>query len=698
MSEGNVGARLLLIGKSAFLGGLKEVTAAVNAANKEMAASSKAATASQVAGYATLAEAQAAYRAKIAVTAAENSAALVAAGRKAAIGLGAVAAITVYEGLRIHSSFQSALLKTVNLAGISQSRLGALTAGIKGMSSAVNQGLTPLANALYRVASTPAGLKATNAQLLTMVKYSAELATIGGKGTDLEQTARIIGSAATVGVKGTGSPKNIVNLAAATVGSGDIKMSDFVSFMGTGVLTSGKLTGVTLPQMGAFLALAGSNLQSGQVSGHGLAHGLLMMSAPNITAGKAFGSVGLSPFALGDTMRNKGLGPAIHQLYNALSKPLGQKANTQQLTKYGFSQQDISQAQTIGMGKMGNHGQTLMTEILTRAFGGARMGIPLNMMVAENQQYDSTYKHIQKQMKGDIVDKAMARQLDTLSGKTGQFTKSLANLADTIGATLTPAVKVLLTMGTDLANLFAQHKLLALGLAGVITAVLGPAIGLYMVDRFKNASGAISRVLAGYKNLILGSAAEDTALATEDGFLTKNASLFGADAAAATADGKATGAASSSLLRFLGLAAIATGVSYEASKHLGPVYRAMNQVTSSLPGVTKYGPDGLPLGSPQSNYNLNGSHKNALTPSQVKRQIASLKSDISGVEHPGFWAQMDTHLGLGQSNAEIISKDKSNIAQYQRLLRDPHVHVYIDGKEVFAAIQNQTKKNAARNR
>lgn len=668
MAEGTIGARLLLIGKTAFLGGLSEVQAKVAAVNKANAASTKASAAEQAAAYEGLTRAQI----QGARRTAEGQAAMLAVGKKAAIGLGAVAALTVYEGLRIHSQFQSAMLQTVNLAGVSQNRLAALTAGIKQLSPAVNQGLVPLANALYRVASTPAGLKASNAELLNMVRYAGELATIGGPGTNLEQTARVIGSASTVGVKGTGSPKNIVDLAAATVGSGDIRMSDFVSFMGTGVLTSGKLTGVTMPQMGAFLALAGSNLMSGQVSGHGLAHGLMMMAAPNLTAEKAFGSVGLSPFQLGDTMRNHGLGAGVHQLYDALNKPLGPNANVAQLGKYGFSAQDIAQAQAIGMGKMGAHGQTLMTHILTRAFGGARMGLPLNLLNAENKQYDSTLKHIQKEMRSGIVDKAMARQLDSLSGKTGQFTKSLANLADTIGAVLTPAVKLLLTVGTKLADFFANNKLAALGLATVVTAVLGPAIGIYLKDRFLAAGGAMSKVIGGYKNLILGTYAEDTALASNDASLVANDAAITTNTGELVANNRARSGGAVGLVKKigggsgvvgLGALAIPAAAGFAIEQGLaGPFGLITHKPTARDRAVYNASKSGL-AGSIHSKADFN---------------------DLRGLSLGG--------LHLGGLDIPHGAAPSAFTAPQQQI----HTHVYINGKEILKSVQTQTKKAAAR--
>ncbi len=638
-AEGNIGARVTLIGKAAFLGGVKEVSAAVAASNREMAASSKAAVDSQVKGYATLAEAQAAYRDKTAATAAENNAALAAVGKKATIGIAAAGALLVYEGLKIHASFQSAMLQSVNLAGVSQSRLGALTAGIKAMSPAVNQGLTPLANALYRIASTPAGLKATNAQLLNMVRYSAMLSTIGGPTTDLESTARIMGGVMTSGVKGTNDPKKIATIAAATVGSGDIRMSDVVDFLGSGATTSAKLVGASYPQLMAFLALAGSNLQSGQVSGHAIAHGFQLMAAPTPQAQEALGAVGLGATTLAQTMRNKGLGASAVQLGKALQAPLRNDADpnspglSQTLAKIGFHPDQIAQAESIGLGQMGAQGKSLEYLILTRMFGGAKMGIPLDMLVTQSANYNEILGRINKSGNNpNALNNEMARQMDTLSGKTGQFTKSLANLADTVGSDLTPALKVLLTIGTDVTSFFTQNQAAGIALAAVTTGILGPAIGVYLVKKFSDMGGAISTVVKGYGNivqailrkLIPSLYAEDAALVVNDGALATNDKAVTTNTGDIVANDAARSGGAAGWLKAIPFVAAAAGASYEASKLFGPVYNAMNQASYAA-GATKYGPDGLPLGSTLSGYNANGSPKVLTQDKQWKKQIAALE-------------------------------------------------------------------------
>jgi hypothetical protein len=666
VAESNVGARLTLIGKAAFLAGIKESQAAVDAANKANAASSVASTEAQVKGYATLAEAQAAYRADLAVTTAAQTDAYVALGRKLAIGLGAAAAIVGYEGLKIHAQFQSAMLQSENLAGIAQSRMAALTAGIKNMAPAVNQGLVPLANALYRIASTPAGLKATNAELLNMVKYSAMLTTIGGPGTDLEQTARIMGGVLSSGVKGAKSPQAIAQMAAATVGAGDLKMSDVTSFLGTGVMTSAKLTGIPMNQVMAYLALAGSNLMSGQVSGHAIAHGLQLMFAPTPAAQQALGVVGLGATTLAQTGRNKGLGAATAQLGQALKAPLGADADPNSpglgatLTKFGFTPAQIAQAQTVGLGQMGSEGQSLMNLILTRMFGGAKMGIPLDMLVSENSNYSGILKRINKASGSpDLINKDMARQLDTLSGKAGVFGKSMQKLADTIGTALTPVAKDFLTVATDVANVLGKNEAVAGALGGAISLVLGPAIVIYGIRKFQAMGSAIADVVKGFAGAV-GAVArfvrslggEDTAILANDNYLDTNT----ADEAANNAG--RVGGATGLVGKVLG------GV-----KYAGPVAISAYGIYHDTKKIQHPGASTGPM--------IGGG-----TLTDINRWLGiDSGPTVKAVPLPSI-KPIEPHSGLGWTSRSDAVRP---------------VNVYIDGKKVFSAIQKQTKTVSGRN-
>ena len=249
------------------------------------AAASAEAAAGQDAFYTTGSKSLAQYKAEQEAATAAQSASVVALGKRATFALGAAAAAITYEGLKIHSSFQSAMTRVSTLAGVTQSRLAELTAGIKALAPQVDQGLTPLANALYRIASTPAGLKATNAQLLTMTKYAGMLTTIGecrdNIDTDVPDHRR---GDVDQGIKGAESPKHRLP------GRGDrwLRRHQDVGLR--------QLHGNRRPYVGKArpasrcrrLLLSWrspeSNLQSGQVSGHGLAHGLQLMAAPTPTA------------------------------------------------------------------------------------------------------------------------------------------------------------------------------------------------------------------------------------------------------------------------------------------------------------------------------------------------------------------------------------------------------------------------------
>lgn len=396
-------------------------------------------------------------------------------GKYAAVGVGALGATLAYQGVKSALSFSSAMELVHTQAGIAQNRIGGLSQALKAMSPSVLQTPTALADQLYRIASSTSGMGKTNVQLLAMTKAAAQLAAIGGPGTDPEQTARILGGVTASGVKGAGTPQDIVALANATVGTGDMKMQDFIDFIGTGVLSSAKLSGVTLPQVSAFAALQGDNLMNGSVSGHSLAHALMLMAAPSVTATKAFGAIGMDPSKMGVLMQTQGLPAALKYLSDSLKGPMGKNADLAQLAKYEptWTPAMLKQAQTQGLGSMGVVGQQAIEQVLTRAFGGAKQAIPIITAIQQQPRYNTKINEAQKQI-GDFAD-TWKQTMNTPANVFKRWDLDLKQFETTLGEKLIPR---LLTFG----NWIAKHKTLVEGLAIGIGVLMVGAIGAWIAS------------------------------------------------------------------------------------------------------------------------------------------------------------------------------------------------------------------------
>lgn len=434
-------------------------------------------------------------------------------GKVALLGGLATATGLAYEGAKAFGTFQQALEATHTQAGLTQGRVDALGKSLLSLTGSGKIPLDPttMATILYRIASSTSGMHYDNARIMDMVKAAAQLTVIGGPNTDPEQTARIIGGVRATGVKGAGNPQSIAALANATVGSGDLTMNDFVQFVASGVLSSARLTGVTLPQIGGALALEGDNLQSGSVSGHSLAHALQLLAAPSSVGIQAYQAIGLPGTEIGNMMRTPGQGlpAALGDLTKHLMSPgsinpnlvigsgMNAKTVAQYLESYGWSPTQVQQAAKVGLGAMGPTGKTLEDSLLARMFGGAKQAIPIMTLITEQSRYRAKVNQQQGAL-GNFPNawaatmKEPANQLKTLQTQFKTFEIEVGQ----------KVVPVLITV----AHWFENNTGLVKGLALAVTAVLAPAVGVYLGTKLMAGVNALSNFGRGVQSTTTGTA------------------------------------------------------------------------------------------------------------------------------------------------------------------------------------------------
>ncbi len=344
MTVEEIGARLVLFGKTDFVGGMREVRkeltrmgadgkaagdALVSASDKAGAAAAKA-VADLAKAEAALSEATAAYAASgtaaadvrmaqaqgtrdaalanavaadsaLAASAADTTAAAAADARTAAHGrligsvnklgkLGLFTGIATglglsYEGLKNMSSLTAQMTKLHTLANVPLTSLPALQTWIVKNSPNLLQSTSVIADQMYRIASAAPGISYSTTQLQQMTTAAADLAAVMGPKADPESIARIFGIVRAAGGLGTGtgnkSYRKTAAIAAATVGAGDMTGADFVSALGSGGLVEAmQQFHVTLSQAGAVLANLGDLGINGSMAGHAFQHSLSLMGAP----------------------------------------------------------------------------------------------------------------------------------------------------------------------------------------------------------------------------------------------------------------------------------------------------------------------------------------------------------------------------------------------------------------------------------
>ncbi|MCW2601679.1 MAG: hypothetical protein JWM02_3508 [Frankiales bacterium] len=402
-------------------------------------------------------------------------------GKTAMLGIAVTGAVVGTASVRMAGNFEQAMTMVQNMAGVSHDRIGALSEGLLNMAPGVVAGPVALADALYRIASASAGLGATNKQLLDMTQAAAQLNLIGGGNDEsLGETARVLGGVRASDIKGVGGYKGIVSLAAATVGSGDMKMHDFVEALGTGVLPAAANAGIKLPEIGALLSVLTDNLIPGSTAGHVMSHMFSLMGAPSGVAAKAFGAIGLHPTDLGYEMRNKGLLPALGTLKERLAAPqtgaaVGGAANEKALLgKFGFTPAQTKQIMTVGADK------TEQMLFLTKAFGGAKQSVPIVTALQEYDRLKARSAHITAQSQPDQAQKAIDAAKATWNNRVKALHVSMQVLEVRLGEKLIPILMKVADTISKVVHWFEKHKTTALALGAAVGTVLVIAMGMYI--------------------------------------------------------------------------------------------------------------------------------------------------------------------------------------------------------------------------
>ena len=118
-----------------------------------------------------------------------------------------------------------------------------------------------LAQGLYHLESL--GIRGSKA-LKALALASQESAI---SGADLEQTTSALGAAIYVGIKGTGNLRDDMGILNATVGAGNMRMQDLVDALGTGILSSAKVAGLSIQDVGSALAVLSDGGQNASSAG-----------------------------------------------------------------------------------------------------------------------------------------------------------------------------------------------------------------------------------------------------------------------------------------------------------------------------------------------------------------------------------------------------------------------------------------------
>lgn len=212
------------------------------------------------------------------------------------------------DSIKASRQFQQAMTIVHTQAGASAKEVSKLTGEVLKLAPTVGAGPEKLAAGLYHLESQ--GLR--GAKAMEALGIAAKGAAVGN--ADLESVTDALGAVLSSGMKGVQNLNQVMGQLNATVGAGDMRMQELAEALGTGLAAKAKVAGVGIKDVSAALAVFGDNNVRGAEAGTQLGSVLRLMGAPSKAAEKALKQVGLAGLDLADTIRTKGLVPALELL------------------------------------------------------------------------------------------------------------------------------------------------------------------------------------------------------------------------------------------------------------------------------------------------------------------------------------------------------------------------------------------------
>ena len=417
----------------------------------------------------------------------------------------------MYEGIKQYMDFQKVMTQTFSQANVALSKQKALTQDVLNITKSTGRSYHDVADALYRVSSATSswnsGQGATVKQLNALTTQAANLMVLGNVsgGANADAAARIIGAVANTHMKdfaNTKDPikqtKEIAAMLNAVVGSGDIRMTDLISALGRGVLTSAKSVGLGMKDAGAFLDLLTSHGVSGASAGTYAAHGFQLLTGSTVQNRQWQGAIGLEPGVLEHVMKTQGLGAAATMLSQHMNKLAATPnfaitAGMKQLSGQAAADYMMRKAQLtpeqIAMWKSGqlqgknlNAAQqqtldTIRSVEMTAMFGGGRQAMPLITLMQSLPQFQDIVKSITMHSDQKTYKKDLGLAMDTPANQAARLIRTMQTDLIAFGQKMTPVFVDFLKAGNKVLDFMGKFKevFVPLGvmLAGTAAAIIG---------------------------------------------------------------------------------------------------------------------------------------------------------------------------------------------------------------------------------
>jgi len=399
-----------------------------------------------------------------------NKTAMLAAAGFAAIGV---------ESVKMAKDFDSNMALLQTQAGVSADKIAGLKSGVLALAGKVGQDPDSLAESLYHVESNFESMGISSAKALKLTQTAAEGATVGH--ANLVDVTNALTAAVAANIPGVQNLDQAMGVLNATVGVGDMTMSDLAKAMGTGMVATVKGYGLSIKDVAAGLAVFGDNNIRGAKAGNQLRMTVQSLAEPAAGGATALKSIGLATDTLAKDMQKGGLKLALEDL--------------------------VAHMQAAGLSSK-EQGQ-----VITEAFG-KKAGTGLNILVGQMDRLESKYPALDAGAKN--FGKSWADTQATLSFQLKSLEMSFEALMITIGTKLMPYVQ-------DFVRVLSQHKVAVqnsvIALAGLAAATIAVATAMKTVAAAKlvwsgitsGAAAAKTAMVALQRQVILSNAAFVTA-------------------------------------------------------------------------------------------------------------------------------------------------------------------------------------------
>lgn len=231
--------------------------------------------------------------------------------------------------------FNQQMLLIQTQAGATAAEVRNLTGAVLDLAKTAPQSPTELAQGLYHLESL--GLR--GAKAIDTLKISSIAA---GQGiANLEDVATALGGVVVTGIKGAQNYQKALDALVATVGVGNTRFEDLAGAVGN-VTPAAAAAGVTLPEMGAALAVLTDRGFSAEEAATRLRAAFALIQAPSGKATKALKDMGITANELGGMLRQPdGLTKVLQLLHDSIDKVGAVRGNRDLLQAFGGSRQGL---------------------------------------------------------------------------------------------------------------------------------------------------------------------------------------------------------------------------------------------------------------------------------------------------------------------------------------------------------------------